>query len=73
MADAGTYYVVVTGTSPCGTVQSNDAVLSVNQDIFITTPPADQTICEGGTASFTIAATGSGISYQWRKGDYGFN
>ncbi|MBE2214425.1 MAG: hypothetical protein IAE82_11180 [Opitutaceae bacterium] len=35
-------------------------------DILITTQPADQTIAEGGTASFSIAAAGTGpLSYSW--------
>ena len=35
----------------------------------ITTQPASQTVTEGQTATFTVAASGSApISYQWRKG-----
>ncbi|MFZ4768368.1 MAG: SBBP repeat-containing protein [Roseimicrobium sp.] len=35
----------------------------------IHTHPAGQTLCQGGTASFTVAGEGTGpFSYQWRKG-----
>ncbi|MFN8003067.1 MAG: hypothetical protein U0X75_18860 [Acidobacteriota bacterium] len=29
--------------------------------------PVNQTVCEGGPASFSVTATGTGLSYQWRK------
>src|SRR5262249_37935297 len=35
----------------------------------ITQQPADQTVAEGGTATFSVQATGSALSYQWQKGD----
>jgi hypothetical protein len=63
-ADAGTYTVDVTGT--CGTVTSNAATLTVNPQTVITTQPSAVTICAGGNASMTVAATGSGtLAYQW--------
>jgi PKD repeat protein len=34
----------------------------------ITTQPSAASACTGGNASFTIAATGTGLSYQWKKG-----
>ena len=30
--------------------------------------PASQNVCIGSTATFTLSATGDGITYQWRKG-----
>jgi hypothetical protein len=33
----------------------------------ITTNPFSQTTCAGTTASFSIAATGDGLTYQWQK------
>ena len=35
----------------------------------ITTQPADTTVTEGNTATFTIAASGDSISYQWQQSD----
>ena len=34
----------------------------------IITQPADQTACVGSSASLTVSATGTGLTYQWRKG-----
>jgi PA14 domain len=33
----------------------------------ITTQPANRTVNQGQTAAFSVVATGSGLSYQWRK------
>src|ERR1041384_4020584 len=33
----------------------------------IGTQPTDQTACSGTTASFTVVASGGGLTYQWRK------
>lgn len=65
-ANAGSYTVVVTGT--CGNVTSNAATLTVNAATTITTQPAAVTVCAGAPASFTVAAGGAGLTYQWRKG-----
>jgi len=32
----------------------------------ITAQPSDQTVSQGGTATFTVAATGPALSYQWQ-------
>ncbi len=68
MADAGVYHVVVSGLTPCSPVTSDDAVLTVIQDIEITAQPATAMLCTGATATFTVTATGAGLSYQWRRG-----
>lgn len=34
----------------------------------ITTQPANRTVTVGQTAAFTVAASGTGLTYQWRKG-----
>ena len=64
--DAATYSVVVSGD--CGTVQTNSATLTVTTPLTIVTPPANQSVCVGGTATFTVGVTGSPVSYQWYKG-----
>jgi hypothetical protein len=65
-ASAGSYDVVVSGTcSP--SVTSNAVSLTVNATPIITTQPQAQTVCAGANASFTVAATGSGLTYQWRR------
>ena len=67
--DAASYTVVVSGTAPCSAVTSNISALLVNQILAIGTQPATaQTVCSGTSASFNVLATGTGLSYQWRKG-----
>lgn len=62
---SGNYYrCVVTGTcTPPAT--SNPALLTVNSSVTVTGNPSDQTICEGTGTSFTAAASGSGLIFQW--------
>ena len=47
---------------------SSAAVLRVSLVTVINTQPADQGVCEGSDANFTIAASGtaSGLTYQWQ-------
>jgi hypothetical protein len=65
-ADAGTYTCLVTGACT-PTVLSNNAVLTVNTLPSITTQPTASIICQGATANFSIAATGSALTYQWQR------
>jgi subtilisin-like proprotein convertase family protein len=68
LGDAATdYHVVVSGAAPCTPATSNNAALVVNQAVAISTHPASQTTCTGDDVSFTVAATGTGLTYQWRK------
>ncbi|WP_293890079.1 PKD-like domain-containing protein [Flavobacterium sp.] len=68
--DAATNYkCVVSGTSPCAAVTSNNAALVVNQLPAITSQPAaSQTICSGSSVSFSVTATGTNLTYQWFNG-----
>ncbi|MEN9967983.1 MAG: hypothetical protein RIR94_152, partial [Bacteroidota bacterium] len=64
---ANNYNVVVTGV--CPTEQTSvDVALSVQNPPSITTQPLPQTLCLGAAAALSVAATGTGLSYQWRKG-----
>lgn len=45
---------------------SNGAILTVNLLPQITAQPQSVTICLGSNTSFTTAATGTGIGYQWQ-------
>src|SRR5206468_1127876 len=62
-ADAGKYDVVISGA--CGGAQTNSATLVVNAPVAISTPPASQTNCAGASATFSVTASGTGLSYQW--------
>ena len=65
------FSVVVTNSA--GTVTSSGAALTVNAAAVapvaptITTQPTAQSIAAGATATFTVAATGTSLSYQWKK------
>ena len=64
--DAGSYDVVVGGT--CNpSVTSAPATLTVNTPPSINTQPTNQTACENGDASFSVGASGTGLTFQWRK------
>jgi hypothetical protein len=65
--EAINYHVVVTDT--CGqVVTSADASLSISTDVIINTQPTDQIGCQDTPVSFSVTATGAGLTYQWRKG-----
>lgn len=49
-----------------GSIISGQIIVSSRPSINI--QPSDQTACPGISASFAVSATGSGITYQWRKG-----
>jgi HYDIN/CFA65/VesB family protein/Ig-like domain-containing protein len=58
----------VTVTNSVSSVTSNAATLTVNVPPSITTQPASQNVNVGQTATFSVAATGSGtLTYQWKK------
>ncbi len=59
------YQVVVTGT--CSPTTSAAGTLTVNTLPLVTSNPADAVVCEGSGTSFTVAATGTGITYQWQE------
>jgi FtsP/CotA-like multicopper oxidase with cupredoxin domain len=61
--DAGFYQVVVTG--PGGAATSGPAELRVAPAIV--TQPLNTTVADLGTATFTVGATGSSLTYQWQR------
>ncbi len=67
VADSGTYFCEVTSDS-CGTISSNTAVIVVNQGPAIVGQTGTEEICVGETATFTVTATGTNLTYQWYKG-----
>ena len=63
-ADNGKQYRAVF-TNTCGTATTTVATLTVNASTSATTP-ADQTVCQGATASFSTTASGTGqFHYAW--------
>jgi CSLREA domain-containing protein len=60
----GNHTVAVTTTGACGSA-SQSATLTVNANTA-TSDPADQTVCQGATASFSTTASGTGpFHYAW--------
>jgi len=65
-ADAGNYSVIITNAA--GSITSSVAALTVISAPVITTPPANASAVAGGSASFTVTASGSApLAYQWLK------
>lgn len=50
----------------CGSTTSAPATLSVNSAPVITAQPQDVLLCAGSNHTFNVAATGSGLTYQWQ-------
>ncbi len=70
-AEAGGSYTVVV-TNAAGSVMSNPAVVTVNTTVIptaIVTQPVSQSVVEGQPVTFAVAAQGTLLTYQWRKGD----
>lgn len=64
-ADVGSYSVRI--GNALGTVTSNAAPLVVLGAPALVSQPAAQSVVEGATATFSIAASGGGLRYQWLK------
>ena len=45
----------------------SDANFSVNMGAIITTQPSSQTTCVSNAATFSVTASGTGLTYQWQK------
>ncbi|MFN4247234.1 MAG: beta strand repeat-containing protein, partial [Flavipsychrobacter sp.] len=64
------YRCVVLSNTPCGSVTSSAATLTVNTLPSIVTQPdnSSMTVCAlAGTASCSTVATGTGVSFQWQE------
>lgn len=69
LSDAGNdYYCVISGDcSP--SVTTNLATIIVNEQIIIQTQPAiSQSVCLNNSATFSVVASGTSLTYQWYKG-----
>ena len=53
-------------SSSCGSGTSTAALLTVNTLPAITAQPSNATICAGSNNTFSVSATGTGITYQWQ-------
>ena len=56
---------LVSGNCSPPTVTSNPATLTVNQVASISIQPSNVSSCQGSTVSFSVTASGTGLTYQW--------
>ncbi len=68
VADIASDYNVVISSSFGPDITSTNIALTVNTAPFIITIPVSQSACLGTSASFSVAATGTALTYQWRIG-----
>jgi uncharacterized protein (TIGR02145 family)/uncharacterized repeat protein (TIGR02543 family) len=69
LSDSGTTFRCVISNTK-GTVTSSAAILSVSNNIIppsIVTQPSNQAVIEGQPATFSVAANGTDITYQWQE------
>lgn len=63
-ADAGSYAALV--SSPSGTVTTSNALLTVNDNLFIVSQPLSQTVDWGDTVTFSVIVYGAApFVFQW--------
>ncbi|WP_299584638.1 PKD-like domain-containing protein, partial [uncultured Sunxiuqinia sp.] len=53
-------------SGPCSSVNTT-TTFTVNRAVVITTQPVNTGVCVGQQADLTVAAVGTGLSYQWYK------
>ena len=64
---AGTYTVAGSNTTTaCVGLMTGNAVVSINTAPSISGGASNAVVCTGATATFTVTATGSGLTYQWQ-------
>ena len=61
------YRCVLTGAASCGNLNSSSGILTVNTAPAVTAQPANTSACAGNGATFSVTATGSGLTYQWQE------
>ena len=65
--DGYQYRVVVTGACPPPVILSGIATLDVSTSPSITSVDVTGTQCVGGAVNFSVTATGTDLTYQWKK------
>ncbi len=63
---AGSVTVTPANANGC-TGNGSSLSVAVNAAPGILSGPSPQTVCAGGSASFTVSTSGAGLSYQWQK------
>lgn len=68
VANAGDYTCVCTYGEDGDPIPSNTITVALSVAVAITAQPVGDTLCVGSELKLTVAATGSGATYQWMKG-----
>ncbi|HXC04933.1 MAG TPA: ice-binding family protein, partial [Bacteroidia bacterium] len=68
ISDTSSFYNVIISGSYAPIDTSGYASLKVEPITAITSQPANQSTCSGGSVSFIVAATGGSLTYQWKIG-----
>ena len=63
---ATTTTYTVSHNNGAGCIRQASITITVNQRPVVTTQPINTASCSGSTATFTVAGTGSGLTYQWQ-------
>jgi hypothetical protein len=61
------FTVRAAATGSCGGPLNVDLAVVVNPATSITTQPATQSVCDGGTVTFSTVANGQNLAYLWNK------
>ncbi|MES2765104.1 MAG: immunoglobulin domain-containing protein [Bacteroidota bacterium] len=68
-SNAGTYRIVVSGSSPCPSVVSDNFIISVIRPTRVVEQPENQKTIAGGTVTLTAGFEATEpVTYQWRRG-----
>ncbi len=59
-------YRCIVSSACASSVVTNYGLLTVNENAAVSSQPTNQTVCAGASATFSVAATGSPLSYQWQ-------
>jgi len=65
--DGYRYRLVVDGVCGDDTSAVSGNILTVLQQPTIVDQPKDSTVCAGANATFSVTATGTGLTYQWEE------
>jgi hypothetical protein len=63
----GTHYYASQTVSGCEGIARFDVTVIVNNPVIIITQPKGASVCATTPVSFSVAATGDGLTYQWYK------
>jgi|GEM_PF-1637518 len=63
---SGGFSIEFNDANPGCTSPARVVTVTVSNPIVVTLQPVNHTVCTNGSTSFTVAATGSGVTYQWQ-------